>query len=178
MDCWLLLPIIKSRTLRRYLESGSFRSLVVSVWSFRPESFWPICVVVFFLDLIYLFRTLGKELWRNGCILSRLEFNGLNHLLGRRAGLVVRASDSGARDLRFNPHSGHRVVFLSKTHYLPKILVIHRKRWLRPNMTEKLFTGTLRIKSSNKPTKPLGIRIVYWWNTKITIPHQGLAEED
>ena len=30
-----------------------------------------------------------------------------------------------------------------------KVLVIPRKRWLRPNMTEKLFTGTLRI---NKPT--------------------------
>ena len=31
----------------------------------------------------------------------------------------------------------------------PKVLVIPRKRWLRPNMTEKLFTGTLRI---NQPT--------------------------
>ena len=38
---------------------------------------------------------------------------------------------------------------LSKAHLLPKVLVIDRKRWLRPNMTEKLFTGTLRI---NQPT--------------------------
>ena len=30
-----------------------------------------------------------------------------------------------------------------------KVLVIPRKRWLRPNMTEKLFIGTLRI---NQPT--------------------------
>ena len=30
-----------------------------------------------------------------------------------------------------------------------KVLVIPRKRWLHPNMTEKLFTGTLRI---NQPT--------------------------
>ena len=30
-----------------------------------------------------------------------------------------------------------------------KVLVIPRKRWLRPNMTEKLFTGALRI---NQPT--------------------------
>ena len=30
-----------------------------------------------------------------------------------------------------------------------KLLVIPRKRWLRPNMTEKLFTGTLR---TNQPT--------------------------
>ena len=34
--------------------------------------------------------------------------------------------------------------------YTPqKVLVIPRKRWLRPNMTEKLFTWTLRI---NQPT--------------------------
>ena len=38
---------------------------------------------------------------------------------------------------------------LSKAHLLLKILVIPRKWWLRPNMTEKLFTGTLRI---NQPT--------------------------
>ena len=39
---------------------------------------------------------------------------------------------------------------LSKAHLLPqKVLVIPRKRWIRPNMTEKLFTGTLRI---NQPT--------------------------
>ena len=30
-----------------------------------------------------------------------------------------------------------------------KVLVIPRKRWLRPNMTEKLLSGTLRI---NQPT--------------------------
>ena len=28
----------------------------------------------------------------------------------------------------------------------PKVLVIPRKRWLRPNMTEQLFTRTLSIK--------------------------------
>ena len=41
---------------------------------------------------------------------------------------------------------------LSKAHYSPKVLVIPRKRWLRPNMTEKSFTGTLRI---NQPTNQL-----------------------
>ena len=36
-----------------------------------------------------------------------------------------------------------RRVSLAKTHLLPeKVLVIPRKRWLRPDMTEKLFTGT------------------------------------
>ena len=33
-----------------------------------------------------------------------------------------------------------------------KVLAIPRKRWLRPNMTEKLFTGTLRISQpTNRP---------------------------
>ena len=36
-----------------------------------------------------------------------------------------------------------------------KELVIPRKRWLRPNMTGKLFTGTLRI---NQPTNTSFIR--------------------
>ena len=62
---------------------------------------------------------------------------------GRWDGLVVRASDSGARGRGFDPHSGHRVVSLSKTHLPPKkVLVIPRKRWLHPDMTEKLLTGT------------------------------------
>ena len=30
----------------------------------------------------------------------------------------------------------------------PKVLVIPRKRWLHPNMTEKLFTWTLSIKQT------------------------------
>ena len=33
--------------------------------------------------------------------------------------------------------------------YSPKVLVIPMKRWLRPKMNEKVFTGTLRI---NQPT--------------------------
>ena len=36
----------------------------------------------------------------------------------RRCGLVVNTSDSGSRGPGFEPHSGRRVVFLSKT-YLP-----------------------------------------------------------
>ena len=56
---------------------------------------------------------------------------------------MVRASDSGARGRGFDPHSGRRVVSLSKIHLPPKkVLVIPRKRWLRPDMTEKLLTGT------------------------------------
>ena len=51
--------------------------------------------------------------------------------------------DSGARGRGFDPHSGRCVVSLSKIHLPPKVLVIPRKRWLRPDMTEKLFTGML-----------------------------------
>ena len=41
-------------------------------------------------------------------------------LIWGRAGLVVRASDSGARGRGFDPHSGRRVVSLSNLHLLPK----------------------------------------------------------
>ena len=54
-----------------------------------------------------------------------------------------RASDSGARGRGFNPHSVRRVVSLSKLHLPPKkVLEIPRKRWLRPDMTEKLLPRT------------------------------------
>ena len=56
---------------------------------------------------------------------------------------MVRASDFGARGRGFDPHSGRHVVSLSKIH-LPfkEVLLIPGKRWLRPDMTEKLLTGT------------------------------------
>ena len=47
------------------------------------------------------------------------------------------------------PLRSNRVVSLSKACLLPKSTGIHRRRWLRLNMTEKLFTRTLRI---NQPT--------------------------
>ena len=40
----------------------------------------------------------------------------------------------------------------------PKVLAIPRKRWLHPNMTEKLFTGMLRINQpTNQPASPLEV---------------------
>ena len=79
------------------------------------------------------------------CIYSE-NLTRTNKKLGRggRTGLMARASDSGSGD----PGSilGRVGVFvsLSKRHLLPeKVLVIPRNRWLRLNMTEKLFTGTL-----------------------------------
>ena len=74
---------------------------------------------------------------------------------GECCGLVVNASDTGSRGRGFEPHSGQTVLCpWARGIYSPKVLVIPRKRWLRPNMTEKLFTGTSRI---NQPTimKPL-----------------------
>ena len=53
------------------------------------------------------------------------------------------ASDSGARGWGLDPNSGRHVISLSKIHLPPKkVLVIPRKRWLCPDMTEKLLTGT------------------------------------
>ena len=50
-----------------------------------------------------------------------------------------RAPDSGAR----GPYSGRLVVSLSKIHLPPKtVLVIPRKRWLHPDMAEKLLNMT------------------------------------
>ena len=68
-----------------------------------------------------------------------------------------RASDSEARGRGFDSHSGRRVGSLSKIHLLPNVVVIPRKRWLRPDMTEKLFTGTL----SKNETKRL-YRNILW----------------
>ena len=61
---------------------------------------------------------------------------GHNCVLGARW-LSGRASDSGARGLGFETYPCN-VVSLSKTLYSPKVLVILRKRWLRPYMTEKI----------------------------------------
>ena len=73
------------------------------------------------------------------------------YVLGERTGLVVRASDSGSGD----PGSilGRVGVLFPRARdiYSPKVLVIPRKRWLRLNMTEKLFTGTLN-KNKKKNT--------------------------
>ena len=57
---------------------------------------------------------------------------------------MVNATDSGSRGRGFEPHSGQTVSYPWARHiYSAKVLVIPRKRGLRRNMTEKLFTGTL-----------------------------------
>ena len=47
-----------------------------------------------------------------------------------------------------------RVASLSKTFYCLKVLVIPRKRWHHPDMTEILLIGTLNL-NTNKQTKTL-----------------------
>ena len=67
-----------------------------------------------------------------------------------RTGLMVRASDFGSGD----PGSilGRVGVFVSLSKR-QKVLVIPRNRWLRLNMTEKLFTGTLNHNKNKNKTR-------------------------
>ena len=55
-----------------------------------------------------------------------------------------RASDSGTIGRGFETYL-RCVVTLCKTLYSPKVLVIPRKQWLRPDMFKKLLTGTLSL---------------------------------
>ena len=78
-----------------------------------------------------------------GCVWHFKGLRGARWLSGR-------ASDSQTRGREFETYLC-RVVSLSKTLYSPKVLVIPRKRWLHPDMTEKLLTGTLSL-NTNKET--------------------------
>ena len=76
---------------------------------------------------------------------------------------MVRASDSGSGD----PGSilGRVGVLFpwARDIYSPKVLVIPRNRWLRLNMTEKLFTGTLnknQNKKQNKKTRKMTTKTI------------------
>ena len=75
-----------------------------------------------------------------------------------RTGLVVRESDSGSGDPG-SILSGVGVLFPgARDIYSPKVLVIPRNRWLRLNMTEKLFTVVKQ--ESKQKTK---FRLVLIW---------------
>ena len=81
-----------------------------------------------------------------------------------RTGLVVRALDSGSGD----PGSilgWVGVLFLwARDINSPKVLVILRNRWLRLNMTEKLFTGTLN--KNKKQIQILPLQKPIFWKIK------------
>ena len=66
--------------------------------------------------------------------------------------LFFFSSDYESRGPEFDPHRRHRVVSLSKTHYLPTVLVKPRNSRLRPDMTEKLLTGMISL-NTNKQTR-------------------------
>ena len=51
---------------------------------------------------------------------DRFSHNEAQFITGERGGVVVRASDSKARGRWFDPHSGRRIVSLSKAHLLFK----------------------------------------------------------
>ena len=70
----------------------------------------------------------------------------LLRLVGSVLWLSGKASDSGARGLQ--RVYLRRVVFFSKTLYSLKVLVVPRKGWLRPDMTEKLLTGKLNLNTN------------------------------
>ena len=81
--------------------------------------------------------------------MKRLENSALAYTCGEGSAVawwLINASDSGSRGRGFEPHSGQTVLCPEARHiYSQKVLVIPRKRWLSPNMTEKLFSWTLSI---------------------------------
>ena len=64
--------------------------------------------------------------------------------------------------------------------YIPKVLVIVRKRWLRPDMTETLFSGTLsknETKTSSQKILPAVLCYISFfpvlWDNKIYNPFES-----
>ena len=110
----------------------------------------PYCVdyLVLLVDLFFSGATCSTLVIPNLLVVAYRQI--LSFPAPERGGLVVNASDpevGGSSPTRVKP-----CCVLEQDTFTPqKVLVIPRKRWLRPNMTEKLFTGTLRI---NQPTIP------------------------
>ena len=89
-----------------------------------------IIFIEYFLILVFIFLVL------NANYIDKDEKHVLRRLV-QTISLEARWPSGRARGRGFDPHSGHRVVSLSKIHLPPKkVLVIPRKRWLRPEMTE------------------------------------------
>ena len=67
------------------------------------------------------------------------------------------------RETRVRSSAGSVCCFLEQEIYSPKVLVIPRNRWLRLNMTEKLFTGTLNHNKNKKnPKKQTFSKLDQW----------------
>ena len=54
---------------------------------------------------------------------------------------------------------------LSKTLYSPRVLVIPRKQWLCPDMTEKLVTGMLYLNTNKQDLTDVDLVIGIWHDT-------------
>ena len=76
-------------------------------------------------------------------VISKNRICDITEFIREAPGPSGRASNSRARGRGIDPHSGRRVVSLSKIHLPPKKSTGNtQERWLRPDMTEKLLTGT------------------------------------
>ena len=95
-----------------------------------------VCTCVHMLTKIHL--CLNSETLKTGDVCTCVHMLTKVHLClnsetlktGERADSVVRSKRSGLTYLRL-------VVSLSKTLHSPKVLVIPRKRWRRPDLTDK-----------------------------------------
>ena len=77
-----------------------------------------------------------------------------------RGGLVVRVLGLRSERLGVRSSRGSPCCVLEQdTIYFRKVLVIPRKRWLHPDMTEKLFTWTLSKKRNE--TKCIGLCLTW-----------------
>ena len=91
---------------------------------------------------------------------------------GGRTGLVVRASDSGSGDLGSILGRVGVLFPCARDIYSQKVLVIPRNRWLRLNMTEKFFTGTLNKNQKKKIKKFVGNKGVFGTDKLLRKPVQ------
>ena len=105
------------------------------------------------LICVHVYMIANINVWRNRNIVKfLLSFDNHTFTVGGAQWPSGRTSDSGARGQGFDTYL-RRVVSLSKDTFTPrKVLVILRKRWLRPNMTGKLFTGMLSLNTNENQT--------------------------
>ena len=105
---------------------------------------------------LFLHRGDHNAVERNQFIISQRH----NLSAGRRGGLVVERRTT-KREVGGSIFTQVAVLCpWARYIYLPK--VIPRKRWLRPDMTEKLFTGTLSKNKTKRKVLNLSSRRRLW----------------
>ena len=145
--------------MKRFKANGS--SLMSDFHRASLKMAWqPLCRITNeSTEIENCYSSLNRELrwlW-NSVYMQKSRFSYLTWLIIKRGARWPGggASDSEARGRGFDTYI-HRVVSLSKDTFTPrKVLVIPRKQWLRPDMTEKLLTATLSLATlSLNKTKP------------------------